>query len=29
MTDFACWNYGQINIPLYDTLGSDSLKYII
>lgn len=22
LVDLACWNYGQINVPLYDTLGS-------
>jgi long-subunit acyl-CoA synthetase (AMP-forming) len=21
LLDLACWNYGLINVPLYDTLG--------
>lgn len=29
LTDIACWNYGIVNIPLYDTLGSEAFSHII
>ncbi len=29
ITDIACWNYGTISIPLYDTLGSEAFSHII
>ena len=27
--DLACWTYGLINIPLYDTLGAEAFEYIV
>lgn len=27
--DIACWNYGQINVPLYDTLGEEAFHHIL
>lgn len=27
MIDIACWKYGIINVPLYDTLGKQALNY--
>ena len=29
LLDLASWNYGLINIPLYDTLGGVALEYIL
>lgn len=26
--EIACWNYGCVNIPLYDTLGLEAFIYI-
>ncbi len=28
-TDLACWNYGQTNVPLYDTLGTEAFQHIV
>ena len=27
--DLAAWNYGFINVALYDTLGGPALEYIL
>ena len=29
ITDIACWNYGLINVPLYDTLGPEAFEHIL
>lgn len=29
MTDIASWKYGFINVPLYDTLGSEAFYHIL
>jgi long-subunit acyl-CoA synthetase (AMP-forming) len=29
ITDIACWNYGIVSIPLYDTLGAEAFFHII
>lgn len=29
LTDVASWNYGIINVPLYDTLGYDAFDHIL
>lgn len=29
LVDLACWNYGQLNIPLYDTLGKEAFHHIL
>jgi long-subunit acyl-CoA synthetase (AMP-forming) len=29
LLDLACWNYGLINVPLYDTLGKEAFDYIL
>lgn len=27
--DIACWNYGLLNVPLYDTLGEEAFHHIL
>lgn len=29
LTDIASWNYGFINVPLYDTLGYEAFDHIL
>ena len=29
LVDLAAWNYGLINVALYDTLGGPALEYIL
>lgn len=29
ITDIASWNYGLINVPLYDTLGPEAFNHIL
>ena len=29
ITDIATWNYGLINVPLYDTLGAEAFNHIL
>ena len=29
ITDIATWNYGLVNIPLYNTLGDEAFRYIL
>jgi long-subunit acyl-CoA synthetase (AMP-forming) len=29
LTDIASWNYGFLNVPLYDTLGEEAFDHIL
>jgi len=29
MTEIACYTYSLVSVPLYDTLGSEAISYII
>lgn len=29
IADIASWNYGLINVPLYDTLGKEAFDHIL
>lgn len=29
IADFATWNYGLVNVPLYDTLGAEAFNHIL
>ena len=29
LIELATWNYGFINVPLYDTLGEEALNHIV